>query len=163
MSKYQLSDFQWYRLADSTAVEGQVTANLNFYELESDYAKPGDAFFVCFTRDKGTANETKQCSCAKAFDADSNKPDFGTPDEVIITASYAWLGDKIFVNADWKGKTDIECYAQWITVSGDIYQDLKFNIPDGGCTIPVPQENGFYILRVTTDGSKRSFKFIINH
>ena len=163
MSKYQLSDFQWYRLADSTAVEGQVTANLNFYELESGYAKPGDAFFVCFTRDKGTANETKQCSCAKAFDADSNKPNFGTPDEVIITASYAWLGDKIFVNADWKGKTDIECFAQWITVSGDVYQDLKFNIPDGGCTISVPQENGFYILRVTTDGSKRSFKFIINH
>jgi hypothetical protein len=163
MSKYQLSDFQWYRLADSTAVEGQVTANLNFYELENGYAKPGDAFFVCFTRDKGTANETKQCSCAKAFDADSNKPNFGTPDEVIITASYAWLGDKIFVNADWKGKTDIECFAQWITVSGDVYQDLKFNIPDGGCTISVPQENGFYILRVTTDGSKRSFKFIINH
>ena len=163
MSKYQLSDFQWYRLADSTAVEGQVTANLNFYELENGYAKPGDAFFVCFTRDKGTANETKQCSCAKAFEADTHKPDFGTPDDVIITASYAWLGDKIFVNADWKGKTDIECYAQWITVSGDVYQDLKFNIPDGGCTIPVPQENGFYILRVTTDGSKRSFKFIINH
>ena len=163
MSKYQLSDFQWYRLADSTAVEGQVTANLNFYELESGYAKPGDAFFVCFTRDKGTANETKQCSCAKAFEADTHKPDFGTPDEVIITASYAWLGDKIFVNADWKGKTDIECFAQWITVSGDVYQDMKFNIPDGGCTIPVPQENGFYILRVTTDGSKRSFKFIINH
>lgn len=163
MSKYQLSDFQWYRLADSTAVEGQVTANLNFYELENGYAKPGDAFFVCFTRDKGTANETKQCSCAKAFETDTHKPDFGTPDDVIITASYAWLGDKIFVNADWKGKTDIECFAQWITVSGDVHQDMKFNIPDGGCTIPVPQENGFYILRVTTDGSKRSFKFIINH
>ena len=156
---HQLSDFQWYRYPDSTKVEGQTTSNLNFYELPTGSVKPGDAFYLMFYKD----NETiPQYSCPKAFDTNAQAPDFGTPDELVITASYAWQGDKIFVNADWNGKTDIECYAQWINVSGDVYQDMKFNIPDGGCTISVPSENGFYILRVTTDGKKRSFKFIIN-
>ena len=66
------------------------------------------------------------------------------------------------MNANWGGKKDIECYAQWINASGNVYQDLKFSIPDGGCTIPTPNENGLYLLRVVTDGKSRSFKFIIN-
>ena len=84
-------------------------------------------------------------------------------DSLIITANYEYKENKIFVNANWGGKTDIECYAQWINTSGNVYQDLKFNLPDGGCTIPVPAEKGLYLLRVTTDGKSRSFKFIINH
>ena len=164
MSKYEMSDFQWYSLADSTAVEGQNTANLNFYDLPEGSVKPGEAFYVCFTINKGQADEQKnKCSCAKAFDVDTNKPDFGSPDDMVITASYAWQGDLIYVNADWNGKTDIECYAQWIDASGNLYQNMKFNVPDGGCTIPVPAENGLYLLRVYTDGKNRSFKFVINH
>ena len=52
---------------------------------------------------------------------------------------------------------------EWVKVDGKVYKGLKFDIPDGGCTIPAPEENGFYILRVVTDGSRRSFKMIINH
>ena len=160
MEGHQLRDFQWYRYPDSTKVEGQTTSNLNFYDLPEGSVKPGDAFYLTFFIDNET--EPKE-SCPKAFDVDTKTPDFGTPDELVITASYAWQGDKIYVNADWNGKTDIECYAQWITASGKEYQGWKFNIPDGGCTIPTPTENGLYLLRVTTDGKNRSFKFIINH
>jgi hypothetical protein len=164
MEGRKLSDFQWYRHPDGSKVEGQNTANLNFYDLPEGYVKPGDAFYVSFIIDKGTPNEIHpKPSCPKAFDVDSKTPDFGNPEEMVITASYAWQGDRIFVNADWKGKTDIECYAQWIDASGNLYQNMKFNIPDGGCTIPVPAENGLYLLRVYTDGKNRSFKFIINH
>ena len=83
-------------------------------------------------------------------------------EELSITATYSYIhGDKIFVNADYNGKTDIECYAQWINASGKVYKDMKFNIPDGGCTIDTPNEPGLYLLRVCTDGKNRSFKFII--
>ena len=159
-----LSDFQWYRYPNSTKVEGQTTANLNFYDLPEGYVKPGDAFYVSFIIDKGKPTELHpEPSCPKAFDVDVNTPDFGSPDDMVITASYAWQGDLIYVNADWNGKTDIECYAQWIDASGNLYQNMKFNVPDGGCTIPVPAENGLYLLRVYTDGKNRSFKFVIKH
>ena len=159
----ELSDFQWYRKGDSTALAGQVSSNLNMYDLPAElYEK--DAFYVCYTINKGKADQRRSCACAKEFIKDSSDPQFDmNPDAVSVTAYYVYGRDNIFVNADWNGKTDIECYAQWITVSGDIYQDLKFNIPDGGCTIPVPAENGLYLLRVRTDGKNRSFKFFINH
>jgi hypothetical protein len=159
----ELSDFQWYRKSDSTALAGQVSSNLNMYDLPAElYEK--DAFYVCYTINKGKADQRRSCACAKEFMPDSSEQQFDmNPDAVTVTAYYVYGRDNIFVNADWNGKTDIECYAQWITVSGDIYQDLKFNIPDGGCTIPVPAENGLYLLRVRTDGKNRSFKFFINH
>ena len=59
------------------------------------------------------------------------------------------------------GKTEIECYAQWITTSGNIYKDWKFLLPDGGCLIDTPTEPDLYLLRVVTDKQTRSFKFII--
>jgi len=159
----ELSDFQWYRKSDSTALAGQVSSNLNMYDLPAELYK-NDAFYVCYTINKGKADQRRSCACAKEFMPDSSEQQFDmNPDAVTVTAYYVYGRDNIFVNADWNGKTDIECYAQWITVSGDIYQDLKFNIPDGGCTIPVPAENGLYLLRVRTDGKNRSFKFFINH
>ena len=157
-----LSDFQWYRKSDSTAIEGQVSSNLNMYDLpETVYDK--DEFYVCYTINKGKSDERYTCACAKGFDASAKEHEFeANPDSLIITANYDIKEDKIFVNASWGGKTDIECYAQWINASGNIYGDLKFDIPDGGCTIPTPNDNGLYLLRVYTDGKNRSFKFIIN-
>ena len=78
-----------------------------------------------------------------------------------ISATVIIRGNTAFVNADWGDKTDIECYAQWISVSGAT--SPKYDIPNGGRTIPAPAENGLYILRVVTDGSGRSFKIYINH
>ena len=72
------------------------------------------------------------------------------------------IGDVVFVNAHWGGKTDVKCYAQWINASGRIYADKTFDIPDGGCTIETPKENGLYLLRVVTGKATRSFKFFIN-
>lgn len=159
-----LSDFQWYRSSDSTAIEGQVSANLNFYDLV-DQEDPNEAYYVCFTINKGKTDEVTTCACAKAFDANAAAHNFGTDStDLIITATYAAMaGNVVFVNADWNGQKDIECYAQWINASGKIYQDLKFDIPDGGCTIPTPSvsEPTLYLLRVVTGKGSRSFKFII--
>jgi hypothetical protein len=132
------------------------------YDIPSeDYRN--DAYYVCYTINKGTATQLRTCACAKMFDTDPEPHQFA-PDSVglEITATYIPDGDKVFVNADWEGKTDIECYAQWIDVSGNICGEEKYNIPDGGRTIPTPSQNGFYILRVVTDGGSRSFKMMIN-
>lgn len=160
----ELSDFQWYRTSDSTAIEGQVSANLNFYDLPYG-GNTEDTYYVCFTINKGTAEEVKTCACAKAFATSDQKHLFEADSTGLqITATYSILaGDKVFVNADWGGETDIECYAQWINASGNVYQDLRFDIPDGGCTIDVPAEDGLYLLYVKTGKGSRSFKFIINH
>ncbi len=157
-----LSNFQWYSTKDSLAIPGQVSANLNF----EDVPYGGDTttlYYVCFTINAGKPDSVRTCACGKPFIVDSTLHQFEVnPDSLIITANYDYRDNKIFVNANWGGKTDIECYAQWITASGNIYGDLKFNIPDGGCTIPTPNENGLYLLRVVTDGKSRSFKFVIN-
>ena len=158
-----LSEFQWYRESDSTAIEGQVSSNLNMYDLPAELYK-NEAFYVCYTINKGLSDQRRSCACAKEFQPDSTEAQFDPdPESLVITATYEYKSDKVFVNADWNGETDIECYAQWINVKGDIYKDQKFNIPDGGCAIPVPTENGLYLLRVRTDGKSRSFKFFINH
>jgi hypothetical protein len=156
----ELSDFQWYR-SDSTAIEGQTSSNLNFYDLPYG-GNPDDAYYVCFTIGKGTASEVRTCACPKAFKKSDAAPQFGDGN-LSITASYSVMeGGKVFVNADYKGEKDIECYAQWINVAGQIYKDLKFTIPDGGCVIKAPEEKGLYLLRVVTGKDSRSFKFVIN-
>ena len=155
----QLVDLVWFH--DGIAIPGQITSVL--YLDESNPQNNGE-YYVCYTIKESGKADKRKCTCPVRFTVKEDKHNFNdNPDDLIISATYIVKGQTVYVNADWKGKTDIECFAQWINASGDIYQDLKFNIPDGGCTIPVPDVNGFYILRVTTDGSKRSFKFIINH
>ena len=166
MAKFILSDFQWYRIdhdtKDTTAVEGQISANLNFYDLPYG-GDTLDTYYVCFTLNKGTAEEVRTCACAKSFITNTQQYSFSeSDDDLLITATYtAAAGERVFINADWGEKTDIKCYAQWINASGRVYQDLQFDIPDGGCTIPVPNDNGLYLLRIRTGKHARSFKFII--
>jgi len=157
-----LSNFQWYRKSDSTAIQGQITSNLNMYDLPKEEYE-NDEFYLCYWVNKGQADEYYNCACARPFITDGTVYQFETnPDSLFITASYSYQhGDKVFVNANWGGKSDIECYAQWITTDGHVYQDQTFNIPDGGCTIDTPAEAGLYLLRVVTDKKTRSFKFII--
>jgi hypothetical protein len=158
----ELSDFQWYRTSDSTAIEGQISSNLNFYDLPNGEYE-NDAYYVCFTINKGKADEVTTCACAKAFNKNNQSHNFN-PNVLTITATYSTLaGDKVFVNADFEGEEDIECYAQWINASGKVVDGMEFQIPDGGCTIPTPQDGGLYLLRVITDKQSRSFKFIINN
>lgn len=157
----QVGDFQWYS-SNGTPIEGQVSAVLNFMDI-SDNQIPTDSFYVCFTINKGQADELMTCACPKAFKLNTDDYAFEAESPEIIATYSADANGKVFVNADYKGATDIECYAQWITVSGQVYNGLRFDIPDGGCTIDAPKENGLYLLRVVTDKKSRSFKFIINN
>ena len=160
-----LSDFQWYRTSDSTAIEGQVSANLNFYDVVGQ-ENPDETYYVCFTINKGQTGEVHTCACAKAFTTNDKTHEFANDSTgLTISATYNTLvsGGTVFVNADYQGKADIECYAQWIDASGHVYNDMKFDIPDGGCTIQAPVVSGptLYLLRVITGKGSRSFKFII--
>ena len=157
-----LSDFQWYYKSDSTAIPGATSSVLNLYDIQGDRYL-NDEYFVCYWINKGQPDSLYNCACAKPFVVDTTKHQFvNDPDSLIITASYGYQhGDKVFVNANWGGKTEIKCYAQWITTSGNIYKDWKFLLPDGGCLIDTPTEPDLYLLRVVTDKQTRSFKFII--
>ena len=156
-----LSDYQWYRVSDkdTTMLEGQISANLNFYDLPYG-GDINDTYFICFTINKGQSDEVKSCACAKAFNQNGDKREF-TPEEGQITAFQLIQGNKIFVNAHYDTDEDTQCTAQWITSSGKIYQEWTFNIPNGGCTIDVPKDKGFYLLRVSTGKKSRNFKFTI--
>ncbi len=160
----ELSNYQWYRLSDSTAIEGQISANLNFYDIPYG-GNINEAYYICFTINKGKPDEVRTCACAKAFNTNADPHNFGKDEDgLAITATYSvQSGGTVFVNANWNGQTDIECYAQWIDAGGRVYQDLQFNIPDGGCTIPAPVVSGptLYLLRVVTGKGSRSFKLII--
>ena len=68
-------------------------------------------------------------------------------------ATTAPAGERIFVNEK-EAAT-----AQWINVNGDILGEVS--LPAGGCTITVPAEAGFYILRVSTEKQVRNFKFLV--
>lgn len=156
-----VDDIQWYRSSDNTALEGQTSAVLNFYDLPADKIDD-DTYYVCFTLNKGQASEVQTCACPKAFTGTTPKPDFEGQDLTITAIFNVLAGGKVFVNSDWKGETDIECTARWINTSGQVYKDWKFSIPNGGCTIPAPDEKGLYLLQVVTDKTSRSFKFLIN-
>lgn len=160
-SKYvgkTLSDFVWIHNAVDTLQNQQSSV---LYLDEKDPETSGD-YFVCYTVKEAGKEEFRECTCPVTFDPNGKGHSFD-PDEtnLTVTGSVAIKGNTAFVNADWQGKTDIECYAQWISVSGATSE--RYDLPDGGRAIPTPTENGFYILRVVTDGAGRSFKIYINH
>ena len=143
----ELSDFQWYNATDSTAVEGQVSSVLHLYDVENT----SDAFYLCFYINKGKSDEVQTCACAKAFDPENKGQDqFDSDSTITISSCTAQAGEHIFVNA--KGEAE----AQWINVNGNIVSEES--IPDGGRTLVVPSETGFYILRVTTEKNEGNFK-----
>ena len=150
-----LSDFVWFH--DGDTIPDQLTSVL--YLDETNPNNSGE-YYVCFNVHEAGKPDYTYCTCPLQFKAQGQTHQFSS-DAVTITATYVITGNNVFVNADWNGQTDIECYAQWITTSGNVYQDLKFDIPDGGCTIPAPKENGLYLLRVVTGKETRSFKFLI--
>jgi hypothetical protein len=151
----EVRDFVLFHNGDT--VPNQQTSIL--YLDETNPQNSGE-YYVCYIVKEEGKEELKECTCPITFEANGKSHSF--TDQTTVGA-YSIEGNKIFVNADWKGKTDIECYAQWYDVSGRTESAWKFNVPDGGCTIPTPDAKGFYILRVVTDGAARSFKIFINH
>ena len=155
-ASYELSNFQWYH--DGELIPDEKSAVLVLEENESNNGE----YKLCYTIHEDGQEDYTHCTCPVTFKAPEQYKFDENPDSTSITTTYAIRGDKVFVNADYKGQKDVECYAQWITVSGKPYNGEKFTIPDGGCTIKAPAENGFYILRVVTGKEKRSFKMIVN-
>jgi len=153
-----LSDFVWIH-------DGDTLFNQRTSVLYLDETNPNNSgeYYLCFTiKEEGQA-DSRYCTCPIKFSASDKQHSFSDADP-LISAVYLFnstQGDKVFVNADYKGKTDIECYAQWFDISGRAGE--RFDIPDGGRTIEVPEKGGFYLLQVVTDGHARTFKFIINH
>lgn len=145
-----LSDFQWYRTSDSTAIEGQVNAVLNWHDVDFDHET---AYYLCFTLNKGTETELQTCTCAKSFADNSDTYRFEEDSTITLSGYSAPAGSLIYVNA--QGAST----AQWITVSGEILREES--LPDGGRTLSVPDDEGFYLLRVLTDGKARNFKFLV--
>ncbi len=152
-----LSDFVWFH--DGDTVPDQKTSVL--YLDEQNPANTGE-YYVCFNVHENGKTDYRYCTCPVTFKAESKNHEFEA-DAQNVEAAYKIDGNRIYVNADYNGETEIECYAQWITASGSIYQNRRFDIPDGGCTIETPAENGLYLLRVVTGKNARSFKFMINH
>lgn len=146
-----LSDYQWYRASDSTAVAGQNSATLNMYELGFENYQD-ESFYLCFTINKGTAEEVKTCTCAKRFSKNDDTYQFKPDSTIVLSGTTAQAGSDIFVNA--KDNADV----LWINVQGEIIQ--RKAIPAGGSTVSVPKEKGFYILRVVTGKAERNFKFM---
>ena len=156
----QIEDFVWFHNGDT--VSNQESAVL--YLDETNPQNSGE-YFVCYTIKEEGKPDKRRCTCPVKFQANSDTHRFESDlNGLTITASYSAIsGGNVFVNADYNGEKDIECYAQWIDVSGQIYQGMKFEIPDGGCTIPAPKVSSptLYLLRVVTGKGSRSFKFVI--
>ena len=152
-------NFYWEK--DGVVVPNEQTSVLVIEENESNNGE----YRLCYTIHKEGKPDEPKCTCPVKFQANSDKHQFESDlNGLTITASYSAVsGGNVFVNADYKGEKDIECYAQWIDVSGQIYQGMKFEIPDGGCTIPAPKVSSptLYLLRVVTGKGSRSFKFVI--
>jgi hypothetical protein len=155
-STQSLSDFAWYH--DGVVMPNEKSSVL---VIEEDESNNGE-YKLCYTVHEAGKEDYTHCTCPVLFKADPTKPSFEKQaDSTAVVASYiVQKNGRIFVNAQYEG--DVECYAQWITVSGKPYDSQKFNLPNGGCTIDAPAEPGFYILRVVTGKEKRSFKLIVN-
>lgn len=157
----ELTNFVWFH--DGDTVPNQETSVL--YLDEKDPKNNGE-YKVCFTiKEEGKA-DINYCTCPIQFTANSKQHEFeANPDSLIVTATYiAAKGGKVFVNIDYNGETNINCYAEWYDVSGRAVVGGKYeNLPDGGCTIDAPATEGLYLLRVVTGKGTRSFKFIVNN
>ena len=152
-----LSNFVWFHNGDT--IENQITSVLHLDKNEVD---PQGEYKVCYTIHEEGQPDIDDCTCPVRFETSTKGYTFDDENGLTITATYSPRGNKVFVNASWGGKTEIECYAEWIDVSGRVVDGKRFDIPDGGCTIDTPADKGFYILRVNTDGGCRSFKMFIN-
>ena len=158
----ELSGFQWYSIdaaGDTTAIDGQVSATLNWYDLPADQYN-GNTYFLCFYKNRDTEKEVRTCTCDKGFTGDDGDLVFEIPDSItIVQQNMAHIGERIFVNAK------LPSTLTWLTVDGTAY--ATEDIPAGGRTVEVPDREGFYILRVATlaekkkDVQTRNFKFLV--
>ena len=157
----ELTNFVWFH--DGDTVPNQETSVL--YLDEKDPKNSGE-YKVCFViKEEGKA-DVNYCTCPITFHAEGKQHEFeANPDSLTITATYvAAKGGKVFVNVDYNGESNLNCYAEWYDVSGRAVAGGRYeNLPDGGCTIDAPSTAGLYLLRVVTGKGARSFKFIVNN
>ncbi|MCM1035693.1 MAG: T9SS type A sorting domain-containing protein [Paludibacter sp.] len=143
-----LSDFQWYRTTDSTAIANQQSAVLNLHDFE---ANANDSYYLCFILNKGTDKELSTCTCAKSFKKDSTTYNFA--DSITISTYTAPVGSRIYINAQG------EASFSWYNTAGQLI--TSGTLPDKGGSVAIPAKQGLYILRVNTDSTERNFKFSV--
>ncbi|MBR1808510.1 MAG: hypothetical protein IJ776_03890 [Paludibacteraceae bacterium] len=143
-----LSDFHWYK--DSVLMEEEHNAVL-YTGTQTDTVSE---YYVCFTINKGTAEEVTTCSCPRKFKSNNDTIEFET-EGIKISATSATAGTNIYVNST------AEAEARWISIDGTDLSTTK--LPEGGGLVEVPKTDkaGLYILRVITGKQQRNFKFII--
>lgn len=143
-----LSDFQWYRTSDSTAIANQQSAvlNRNDFTYNND-----DSYYLCFILNKGTEKELSTCTCAKAFKENTEEYNFNGP--ITISTYTAPVGSRIYIN------TEGESSFAWYNTSGQLIG--SGTLPDKGGSVTIPDKRGLYILHVTTGKTERNFKFSV--
>lgn len=144
----QLSHFQWYRTSDSTAIANQQSAVLNRDNFDWD---ADDTYYLCFILNKGTDKELSTCTCAKGFKQDNTAYNFGG--DISISTYTAPKGSRIYVNT--QGNSEYV----WYNTSGQTLH--SGTLPDKGGSVVVPQQQGLYILRITTGKDERNFKISV--
>lgn len=141
-----LSDFCWYK--DSVLMPEQQNAVLDLRNTTDTVSE----YYVCFTVNKGTDHELTNCSCPIRFKANAAEYNFKANSDSLVSISYT-AGGNIFVN------TEAEAEAQWIKIDGTTLSSTK--LPEGGGLVETPQDEGLYILRVSTGKEQRNFKILI--
>ena len=141
-----LSDFCWYK--DSVLMPEQQNAVLDLRNTTDTVSE----YYVCFTVNKGTDHELTNCSCPIRFKANAAEYNFKANSDSLVSISYT-AGGNIFVNAE------AEAEAQWIKIDGTTLSSTK--LPEGGGLVETPQDEGLYIMRVSTGKKQRNFKILI--
>lgn len=133
--------YQWYH--DNQILPADTTSQL---DLKDHPELTGGEYFVCLVNAKGDT----LCSCPVAFSLPPQEMKFS--EEMSVTAFATVTGTNVWVT------TADAATAQWINIKGDVLQ--TFDIPEGGCLIEAPKEQGLYILRITTEKREKSFKIM---
>ncbi|MCQ2347845.1 MAG: T9SS type A sorting domain-containing protein [Paludibacteraceae bacterium] len=143
-----LSDFQWYK--DSVLMPSETNSVLNLGD-QTDFV---GEYYICFTMvNTTTGTKSTSCSCPVKFDESEPKDMQFESTYINLQQAFQRAGEQIYVNT--KGNSTVE----WYTIKGDVLQTLS--LPEHGGLVTVPEEPGMYILRVTTDKEKRTFKFVV--
>ena len=136
--------YQWYY--NNQILENDTTSQL---DLKDHPEISGGEFFVCLVNAQGDS----LCSCPVQFQAPPTEMKFS--DDMKVTPFTATNGTNVWIT------TDKAATAEWIRIDGT-YEEKEIAIPEGGCLIEAPKEQGLYLLRIETEEKTKSFKIMVH-
>ncbi len=136
--------YQWYY--NNQILENDTTSQL---DLKDHPEISGGEFFVCLVNAQGDS----LCSCPVQFQAPPTEMKFS--DDMKVTPFTAANGTNVWIT------TDKAATAEWIRIDGT-YEEKEIAIPEGGCLIEAPKEQGLYLLRIETEEKTKSFKIMVH-